>query len=313
MNSADFEKLAGRLAEIATSADFEKTAFPNVSEFLGSDAGRYLMGGVGGAVAGGVLGATQPDKEKRKRNMLYYGTLGGLGGLGVAHLANSFNGPPAGPITDKQRKIESDAAASAAFTTSLTDNAPGALMRHGTGLTTGLAANRYIGAPIAKGTAAAAAKHTQALTDQQARAVSGTRASNLAASKDMTAAFKQQQLELGQRQAQRRARMASNADVFKAFKQPVPLKYDIDQLKARQAAATALKTKTYNTRASSMASGQAAAELADAAKFTKGMKGRGRALSALNLLLQVAPAAAAYYGGTKLPAAISPFAPETSK
>lgn len=313
MNSADFEKLAGRLAKIATSADFEKTAFPNVSEFLGSDAGRYLMGGVGGAVAGGVLGATQPDKAKRKRNMLYYGTLGGLGGLGVAHLANSFNGPPAGPLSGDDQKAQSDAAASAAFTESLTKNAPGALMRHGTGLTTGLAANRYIGAPIAKVTADSAAKHTQALTDQQARAVSGTRASNLAASKDMTAAFKQQQLELGQRQAWRRARTSANAASLKALNLPVPPEHDIAKLKARQAATIARQTKNYTAGLDRLRSGHAAAELADAAKFTKGMKGRGRALSALNLLLQVAPAATAYYGGTKLPAAISPFAPETSK
>lgn len=93
MNNADFEKIAGQLAEIATTAGTEKTAANSVVDFLNSDSGRYLLGGIGGAGAGAILGATQPDKEKRRQNMLYYGTLGGLGGLGLAHLASSA--PPA--------------------------------------------------------------------------------------------------------------------------------------------------------------------------------------------------------------------------
>lgn len=312
MNSADFEKLAARLAKIATSADFEKTAFPNVSEFLGSDAGRYLMGGVGGATAGALLGATQPDNEKRKRNMLYYGALGTVGGLGVAHLANSFNSQPTGPLSNQQQKAVSDAAAADAFTEHLTNNAPGTLMRHGTGMGAGLIANRYISTPLAKGTATSAAAHTQELARAQAQAVRKMQAGNQTARENVTELFGKKMTGLKQRQALALADTAAKARAAQSLT-GVPSHVAIDKLKAQQAAEIALKNKNYTAGLNRLRSGQTASELADAAKFTKGMKGRGRALSALNLLLQVAPSAAAYYGGTKLPAALSPFAPETSK
>jgi hypothetical protein len=109
MNNADFEKIAGQLAEIATTAGTEKTAANSVVDFLNSDSGRYLLGGVGGFGAGAILGATQPDKEKRRQNMLYYGTLGGLGGLGLAHLASSA--PPAATTPPPPGRADADAAA----------------------------------------------------------------------------------------------------------------------------------------------------------------------------------------------------------
>ena len=112
MNNADFEKIAGQLAEIATTAGTEKTAANSVVDFLNSDSGRYLLGGLGGAGAGAILGATQPDKEKRRQNMLYYGTLGGLGGLGLAHLASSA--PPAATTPPPPERDPPGAAAASA-------------------------------------------------------------------------------------------------------------------------------------------------------------------------------------------------------
>ena len=315
MNSADFEKLAGRLAEIATSADFEKTAAGGVSDFLGSDAGRYLMGGVGGAVAGGVLGAVQPDKEKRKRNMLYYGTLGGLGGLGVAHLANSFNGSPAGPVSARQQKVEqkaqSDAAATDAFTAHLTDKAPGVLAQQTAGMAGGYVGGRA-GAATANATANAAAVRTQELASAQAQAVRKMQAGNQTARENVTELFGKKMTGLEQRQARALADTAAKARAAQSLT-GVPAHVAIDKLKAQQAAEIALKNKNYTAGLDRLRSGQTTAEAANAAKFTKGMKNRGRGLGALGLLLRYGPLAAGYAGGTQLPAALSPVAPETSK
>jgi hypothetical protein len=101
MDSTDFEKISSQLADVATKK-------AGIGDFLGSDAGRYLIGGGLGAGAGAILGAAQPDRAKKKRNMMYYGTLGGLGGLGLAHVLNQHNAaqaakmpkplpPPPGP------------------------------------------------------------------------------------------------------------------------------------------------------------------------------------------------------------------------
>lgn len=96
MDSTDFEKISSQLADVATKK-------AGIADFFNSDAGRYLIGGGLGAGAGALLGAAQPDRAKKKRNMMYYGTLGGLGGLGLAHVLNRHNAaqaaktPPALP------------------------------------------------------------------------------------------------------------------------------------------------------------------------------------------------------------------------
>ena len=223
MNSADFEKLAGRLAEIATVADFEKTA-GGVSDFLGSDAGRYLMGGVGGAVAGGVLGATQPDKGKRKRNMLYYGALGGLGGLGVAHLTNSFSFPPPpapdSPEAIRAAKVKAEEERNTKWTNTAIANAPGALWSGTAGLGGAVgsgAVSRRVAAHINKNApertkeltsreaAEAAARNANRLAFRNKELVAhreiakNTRASNLSAKQTLTDAQNAQQAALAQR------------------------------------------------------------------------------------------------------------------
>ena len=176
MNSADFEKLAGRLAEIATSADFEKTA-GGISDFLGSDAGRYLIGGLGGAGAGAILGATQPDKEKRKRNMLYYGALGGLGGLGVAHLTNSLASPLASPpatppppigspAAEREQAYAAQNASDADFLKNLEVNIPGHAASTAAGVT-GAAAAGAVGIPLSRMAAGQAVSGVPALERRQ--------------------------------------------------------------------------------------------------------------------------------------------------
>ena len=100
MNNNDFEKLAGQLARSAVTGETLPENLVQIkTAFVGGDAGRYLLGGLGGAGVGALIGATQG--RNKKRNALYYGTLGGLGGLGLAHFMNGSNAPatPATPAT----------------------------------------------------------------------------------------------------------------------------------------------------------------------------------------------------------------------
>ena len=101
MNNANIEKIASQLAQQAVSnkqAGYVKQAAGSWGDFWNSDAGRYAMGGLGGAGAGALLGAMQP--RRKGRNALYYGAMGGIGGLGLASLANNtkpIEGAGAGP------------------------------------------------------------------------------------------------------------------------------------------------------------------------------------------------------------------------
>lgn len=98
MNNNDFEKLAGQLARsVVTGETLPENLVQIKTAFVGGDAGRYLLGGLGGAGIGALIGATQG--RNKKRNALYYGTLGGLGGLGLAHFMNGTKAPatPATP------------------------------------------------------------------------------------------------------------------------------------------------------------------------------------------------------------------------
>lgn len=90
MHKNNFEKIADQLALCAVTRDTTKIGhIKQAAGFLENPTNRYLLGGLGGAGLGALVGYTQPDKSKRKRNALYYGALGGLGGLGLAHLYNS--------------------------------------------------------------------------------------------------------------------------------------------------------------------------------------------------------------------------------
>lgn len=94
MNTTDFEKISNQLAAVATKQ-------AAIEDFLSSDAGRYLIGGGLGAGVGALVGAAQPNRDKKKRNMLYYSGLGGLGGLGLAHVLNTHSANRQ-PAADKQ-------------------------------------------------------------------------------------------------------------------------------------------------------------------------------------------------------------------
>lgn len=84
----------GRRASLVTLAHpFIKSANPTLSELLKDPTvQRYLIGGLGGAGLGAIIGSLQPGRRARKA--LNYGVMGGLGGLGLAHLLGSsvFNG-----------------------------------------------------------------------------------------------------------------------------------------------------------------------------------------------------------------------------
>ena len=102
MASADFEKIA---ATFATQAVLQKAVpadvrtkqaaigYDDVTKFLSTPEGKYLLGGVGGAGLGALVGAMQP--KRKGRNAMYYGALGGLGGLGLAAVANNYGAYPA--------------------------------------------------------------------------------------------------------------------------------------------------------------------------------------------------------------------------
>lgn len=96
-----FEKYATELARTAIEQKEQpqrvKQAFgyEDVTKFLNSSAGRYAVGGLGGAGLGALVGAMQP--RKKGRNALYYGTMGGLGGLGLAGLVNNYSKQPKPP------------------------------------------------------------------------------------------------------------------------------------------------------------------------------------------------------------------------
>jgi hypothetical protein len=99
----DFEKIAVCLADLAVGqtpeaaapvASFVKSAFQITPEVE-----RYLLNGLLGAGVGVGLGSLQP--EKKTRNILYYGALGGLGGLGLSKLTEK-NVPAPAPVASPE-------------------------------------------------------------------------------------------------------------------------------------------------------------------------------------------------------------------
>jgi hypothetical protein len=106
--STTFEKYAQNLAIAATTGKKENlvavvqpfTKSANLSAYLQDPTvQRYLMGGLGGAGLGALVGYMQPDRKKRKA--LNYGLMGGLGGLGLAHLLGSGTGTPTAAIQNQ--------------------------------------------------------------------------------------------------------------------------------------------------------------------------------------------------------------------
>jgi hypothetical protein len=169
-----------------------------------------------------------------------------------------------------------------------------------------------IGAPIADATAASAAKHTRGLTSAQAQAARDMHAGHLTTRKNVAEAVDKKLTTVGRQNARTLAETATKARAAEALT-GVPAHLTIDPLKAQQTAQVGRMNKNYSAAASRMASGHAAAEAADAAAFARQMKTRSRGLGALGLLLRYGPLAAGYAGGTQLPAALSPTAPETPK
>jgi hypothetical protein len=86
--STHFEKMAAAFADLAVTRSAEAAA--PVRELIKEaikitpEMERYILNGLAGAGVGVGLGALQP--EKKTRNILYYGALGGLGGLGLSKL-----------------------------------------------------------------------------------------------------------------------------------------------------------------------------------------------------------------------------------
>jgi hypothetical protein len=101
MARADFEKIAETFATQAvlqkelpaeTRTKQAAISYDDITKFLSTPAGKYMLGGVGGAGLGALAGAMQP--KRKGRNALYYGALGGLGGLGLAAVANNYGAHP---------------------------------------------------------------------------------------------------------------------------------------------------------------------------------------------------------------------------
>lgn len=98
MQKLDAEKLASYFASAAVAPTKAQAAeaiglvksASGFGDFMASPSANYLLGGLGGAGAGALMGALQPEKNKRKSNMLYYGGMGGLAGVGAAHLYNNI-------------------------------------------------------------------------------------------------------------------------------------------------------------------------------------------------------------------------------
>jgi len=123
--SNSFEKYAHDLALAAITGKRESlvsvvqpfmksAAFDLAASLRDPTVQRYLLGGLGGAGAGALIGAMQPDGKKRKS--LSYGLLGGLGGLSLAHLlapslnsGTSGNSKPAPRTTSEPTTIETAA------------------------------------------------------------------------------------------------------------------------------------------------------------------------------------------------------------
>ncbi|NDD52774.1 hypothetical protein EBZ39_02650 [bacterium] len=111
--ATDFQKLARCLADMAVNkrnGGIEKRSY-GFYDFLAAPYGKYVLGGLGGAGVGALLGALQPEEEKRQRNMLFYGGLGGLTGLGLAHALPTFANNNNNPTNPRLSAYESTVAA----------------------------------------------------------------------------------------------------------------------------------------------------------------------------------------------------------
>lgn len=323
MNTADFEKVAGQLARCAVTRDAAEVGHikqavgytDQALQYLSSPAGKYLLGGLGGAGVGALIGATQP--KRKGRNALYYGTMGGLGGLGLAHLINSAGGktpsttdstkpgttPSTTPGTSQgaaaanaaKRKAE----ASAAATTELLDNFPVANTASAAGA--GVAANRLVGRPVAEAIEQSAARRTTALNDAHKIEAQKIQAQNAMKSKRVADAFNRQLDAVGKRNTAALANTAVKARAAEAIT-GVPASAAIAQLKAQQAAQNVRMNKKYDAAQQRMSKAHTAAEAAYGAKFKAKLGRRNALLNAINLVVRAGVPAAATYGGFQAPA-----------
>jgi hypothetical protein len=304
MTSPDFEKLAEQLAEIATSPNVEKTAGNDLSSFLGSDAGRYLIGGLGGAGAGALLGAAQPDKGKRRRNMMYYGALGGIGGLGLAHLTNSFAGGGAAanePPAARAARVRQESAA--AGNAELVNNFPTNSVASGAA---GGVAGRYVGKPVSDALGAAKKPITRSLDAAENRARAALTAKQTAAVAGLDDPFKAKLLATQQQHAVDLADATAKAHAAQRLT-GVPAQRAIDALTAQHKAQINGMQSAHSAARDAVQAPHAAAQARLGNQFKWRTRGNLGVLGLLQAAARIGAPVAGTVGGFHAPAALQQY------
>lgn len=309
----------GGLAEVA--APFVKQADGLMDALRDPQVQRYLLGGLGGGALGAALGAAQPDKEKRKRNMLYYGAFGGLGGLGLAHLAGSAvpaapagNGSSAAEVAARNDKHKADV--DKITTEEYVKHAPGIAEKAVGGLLGGVAGNRLVGRPVASGIGVLQRKVDKTLADWRMRSLQQQTGRYQSTRKTNENQF--QKTLAGVDQTNADALLAARQQGQKGISALQALGMDPavarQQLKERLAALTAQhRAQVDSLRGSHNSAQEALRSQAALAHARTGSRSFGRrpirrGLGWLGNAAQVViPAATTYLGGAKAPEAITNY------